>query len=125
MSDSESFLPTGNNSIIELRGVVDAMGICAGGLATEADEDRWTVFIPLSGWRPARGVFRKSRLEVRKNISDDELTSLWSAARPYQVICITARISEMSKSGSAQANLVEFLGLDDYDAELNAHAREL
>jgi hypothetical protein len=47
------------------------------------------------------------------------------ALDPYDVVRIRARWSEDNVSGSPQALLTEFIGKDDSDPELNAHALDL
>jgi hypothetical protein len=106
----------------EILAVLSASGV---GGARGRDEP-WMVRITFAGWRPAGGSFRKTEMVVRKEVSDSELRALQSAMKPYDVVRIRGRFAEEScVSGSPQALLGTFVGIDRSDPELNAYALEL
>jgi len=68
---------------------------------------------------------KTAELTVRKEVSQIELKELQSAIKPYLVVRVRARLAENSVFGSPQALLVNFVGKDTSDSELNAYAIKL
>jgi hypothetical protein len=51
--------------------------------------------------------------------------SLWERVHPYSVVGIRARVVEESVIGTPQAQLLEIIGPDDSDSEMNQAAVDL
>ena len=102
-------------------GVVAASG--AGGWSEEGDQ--WTLSFTLERWRVPPGPIKARPLSVRMTTSRDQFDSLRKPIRANAVIRIRARVVEESVGGTPQAELLELLGLDDSDVEMNQVAIEL
>lgn len=104
-------------------GVVGAGGVSGAGGGPSGDQ--WTVLITLSGWKPLGGELRKSEMTVRKLVPEAEVRTVMAVMDSYDIVRLRARWSEDSVFGSPQALLVEFLGKEDSDSELNSYSVEL
>lgn len=107
----------------EILGIVGAGGV--GGAGGGPSGDQWTLLITLSGWKPLGGELRKSEMTVRKLVPEAEVRTFMAALDSYDVVRLRARWSEDNVFASPQALLVEFLGKEDSDSELNSYAAEL
>lgn len=106
-------------------GVVSAKGVIRLGVANLEGNTRWTVRFSLCGWRPLGGTLRKSEMTVQKQVSESEQYDLWGVINPYEVIRIKARWSENEAFETPQALLIDFLGKEDSDSELESYSQEL
>ena len=109
----------------EILGVVSAGGVSGAGGSASDKNSLWTVLITLSGWRPVGGRFRESELVIRKEVSDKKLKTLMAAMDPYDVVRVRARLAEENVFGFPEALLIEFIGKDESDNELNSYAAKL
>lgn len=101
-------------------GLVDARG--KGGWPEKGGQ--WTLSFTFHSWKTSSGVLKSQPLSVRYTTSRQEYDSLWSRVDSYSVVRIRARVVEESIIGMPQAQLVEFLGADESDPELNQVAVE-
>jgi hypothetical protein len=102
-------------------GVVDACGKCGwpeGG-------DRWTLHFTLHCWKIPPGPLKTRPLSVSFTTSRQEYDSLWERVDSYAVVRIRARVAEESVIGTPEAELLEFLGHDGSDSEMNQAAVDL
>jgi hypothetical protein len=102
-------------------GLVDASG--AGGCGEK--DQRWTLRFRLHCWRFLGGPLNSRPLSVQLTTSRDGFDLLWNTIEAYSVVRIRARVVEDSVAGTPQAELVEFLGEDRSDAELNQASSKL
>ena len=106
----------------EIAGVVSASGV--GGAFAQGDV-LWTLRFSLSGWRVLGGAIQKSELNICKQVPEGRIAFFQNRMDPYDVVRIRARLCKERLFGSPQALLLDFIGKDDSDAELSAHAKEL
>jgi hypothetical protein len=105
----------------DVLGLVDETG--AGGWSEE--DDRCTLSFAFDCWKVPPGPMKTERLSVELATSREEFDSLWDRTDASSVVRIRARLVEESATGSPHAELVEFLGPDDSDSELNRAAANL
>lgn len=96
-------------------GLVDASG--PGGWPEEGGQ--WTVSFTFHNWKVRPGPMKSRPLSVRLTTSRQVFNSLWERVHSYSVVRIRARVVEESVIGTPQAELVEFLGPDGTDSEMN------
>src|SRR5262245_12954746 len=109
----------------EILGVVSPGGVIGAGGSASDKSSLWTVLITLLGWRQVGGSLRESELVIRKDVSDRQLKTLMAAMDQYDVVRVRARLAEESVFGSPQGLLIDFVGKDASDTELNAYAASL
>src|SRR5262249_51928253 len=102
-------------------GLVDASG--KGGWPEEGDE--WTLSFTFHCWKVPPGPMKTRPLSVNFTTSRQQYDSLWERVHSYFVVRIRARVVEESVIGTPQAKLVEFLGPDSSDSEMNQAAVDL
>jgi hypothetical protein len=102
-------------------GLVDASG--QGGWPEEGGQ--WTLHFTLHCWRVPPGPMKTRPLSVSFKTSREEFDSLWKRVHSYSVVRIRARVVEESVIGMPQAELLEFLGPDRSDSEMNQAAVDL
>jgi hypothetical protein len=103
-------------------GLVDARG--KGGWPEKGD--RWTLSFTFHCWKVPPGPMKTRRLSVNFfTTSRQQYDSLWERVHSYSVVRIRARVVEESVIGTSQAELVEFLGPDSSDSEMNQAAVDL
>jgi len=110
------------NPIVEILGVVQPSG--AGG-GRYGQEEHWTLRFSLEAWKYSNSEIQNRKLTICKIVSHEELRSSMSQIRPFDVIRIRARVAEQNSFGSPQGLLVELIGKDASDAELNQFALKL
>ena len=103
-------------------GVMSANGVSGGPLQ---GSDLWTVLFTFLGWRQVGGRLKESELVIRKPVKREEITRLQQTLAHYEVVRVRARLCEESVFDSPQALLIDILGKDESDAEMNAYARKL
>ncbi|HWX23201.1 MAG TPA: DUF2262 domain-containing protein [Candidatus Binatia bacterium] len=108
--------------IVDLLGVVSPNGVTGG---RSRGEELWTLRLAFDAWRIHGGGVETRRLTVRRKVTDQELAQFRGVIRPYMVIRIRARVVSASACGGPEALLETFVGREDSDAELNAHAIQL
>lgn len=106
----------GADEIVLITGVVHAAGPSGAKL-----EGGWVLQFSLEAWRDATGALQHSELEVRREVSEDELDSFMDNIDAYRVVSLRVRLDEADSS----ADLVELVSTDASDAELRELAREL
>jgi hypothetical protein len=107
---------------VEVLGVVRANGV-GGGL--NGKEEHWTLRFAFDAWKYSSGKIQNQKLTICKIVSREELNLYMRQIRPFDVVRILARVAEQNILGSPQALLVELIGKDDTDAELNQFALNL
>jgi hypothetical protein len=110
--------------IEELLGVVHPMG--AGG-GRSGQETTWTGRFSFLEWRAVGGAVKAEELSIfQPGLSDNQLSQLMQAVKPYHVLRLRVRFAEpFGARKQLNAELVEFLGSDTSDIELNSRAQEL
>jgi len=108
--------------IVDVLGVVSPPG--AGG-AKSRGEDFWTLRFTLEIWRIEGAGLQSQRLDLQRQVTDEELNKHQEALKSYAVVRLKARVVNGSILGSPQALLEEFVRVDNSDAELNAKATQL
>jgi hypothetical protein len=102
-------------------GLVDARGV-SGWLEKG---DRWTLCLTFHCWKIPPGPMKTQPLRVEITTSREEFDSLRDRVDSYTVVLIRAKVVEESVIGSPQGKLLEFLGPDSSDSELNRAAADL
>jgi len=102
-------------------GLVDARG--QGGWPEQGNQ--WTLSFTFHCWKILPGPMKTRPLSVSFTASRQEYDSLWERVQSYSVVRIRARVVEESVIGTPQAELVEFLGADGSDSEINQAAVDL
>lgn len=101
---------------ITLLGVVDASG--AGGSNTPGEEP-WVLRFALVVWHVEGTPVKTEKLTVQRQVTKQELRQYMDRIKPYTVLRIRAHIAEETDIGSPQALLVEIVGMEESDTELN------
>jgi hypothetical protein len=107
--------------VVELIGVVSPRGASAG---RSASERLWTFSTGFSAWRNGSGPVQDAELRISCEVADGETRPLQNVFAPYAVVRIKARLGE-SLYDWPRALLVEVVGPEAADAELNARAAAL
>jgi hypothetical protein len=107
---------------VEVIGVVDATGVAG---ARSAAETLWTLLFTFSAWRTPGGGLRTDPLNLRRQVTEEELDERRASIPPYRVLRVTARVVEDSAFGGPCGYVESIAGPEDSDAELNHHAHEL
>jgi uncharacterized protein DUF7021/uncharacterized protein DUF2262 len=109
------------------RPVEDVIGLVdAGGKAGWPEEgDQWTLSFTLHCWKIPPGPLKTQPLSVSMTTSRPQYDSHWERVHSYSVVRIRARVVEESIIGTPQAQLLEFLGPESSDSELNQAAVDL
>lgn len=102
-------------------GLVDASG--KGGWPEGGDQ--WTLHFTFHCWKVSPGPMKTRPLSVSMTTSRPQFDSLWKRVDSYAVVSIRARIAEESVIGTPQAELLEFIGPDSSDSEMNQAAVDL
>jgi hypothetical protein len=108
--------------IVDLLGMVSPNGVTGG---RSRGEELWTLRFVFDAWRIHGGAVQTRPLTIRRKVSEQELAQFRGLIRPYMVIRIRARVASDSPFGGPETLLESFVGRDDLDAELNAHATQL
>jgi len=108
--------------IVDLLGVVSPNGVTGG---RSRGQELWTLRLVLDAWRIHGGILETRQLNVQRQVTDQELKQFQSVIQPYLVIRIRARLVNDTAFGGPEALLETFVGREDSDAELNAHAIQL
>lgn len=106
--------------IEEVLGLVDAAGVYG-----FPQDGRWILGFTFEYWKITPGPVKKRPLEVRRNCSAEEFDPLQDRIPPYAVLRIRARVVEESVIGTSEAELLEVIGPDHSDSELNQAAIDL
>lgn len=107
-----------------IHAVVGIVG--ASGLGGRAEKDnQWRLSFTLHFWRFPGGPMKERPLRVQGTFSREEFDSLWKLVEAYSVVRIRSRVVEDSVAQTPQAELVEFLGVDNTDAEMTRAAVDL
>jgi hypothetical protein len=109
----------------EILGVVSADGVSRLGTGPSSVDIQWTVAITVSGWKPFGGKLRKSELTVSRSVPEAAVLTAIPAVNPYDVLRVRVRWPEDKVSDSPRALLIEVIGREDSDFELNSYASEL
>lgn len=109
---------------VEVLGIVHPLGAGGGRLGGET---RWTLRFSFAAWRRAGGAIEEGRLRLEKpKLDDAQLSAETRRIKPYAVLRVRLRFSATpSVWGDPLAEVVEILGKDASDKELNARARQL
>ena len=102
-------------------GLVDALG--AAGWPQEGNQ--WTLSFRFHSWKIPPGPMKTRPLSIEMTSSRKVYDSLWGRVEPYSVVRVLARVIEKSVMGTPQAELLEFLGPDGSDPDLNQAAADL
>jgi len=102
-------------------GLIDARG--KSGWPEQGNQ--WTLSFTFHCWKILPGPMKARPLSVSFTASRQEFDSLWERVHSYSVVRIRARVVEESVIGNPQAELVEFLGADGSDSEMNQVAIDL
>src|SRR4028118_368830 len=108
--------------VMVVAGVVGAGGITGG---KSRGDELWTAIFTLEVWRSEDAELQTRALNVRKEVTDEELNTLRTLITPYNIVRIEARVGIDPLSGSHQALLEAFIGSDESDTELNDCAKQL
>ena len=109
----------------EIVGVVSPNGIGRVGSGVPGLAFFWTINIPLVAWKPVGSELQKFELRLIKPVQEEEIYSGWGDIEAYDIIRVKARIREESGNTFPQALLIEVVGKDDSDSELNSYASYL
>lgn len=110
------------NAIVEVLGVVQPSGANGGCMGKEG---KWILTFTFEVWKYANSEIQNRKLTIRKSVSNEELNLAMRQIRPFGVIRIRARVAEQNVLGKPQGLLVELIGKDTSDAELNQFALKL
>lgn len=110
------------NPITEVLGVVQASGASGGKIGKEGN---WILRFAFEAWKYAGGEIQNRKLPVCKSVSKEELRPAMDRIKPFSVLRIRVRIGEQNPPGNLQALLVEIIGIDNSDADLNQLALKL
>jgi hypothetical protein len=102
-------------------GLIDANG--KAGWPEEGDQ--WTLSMTFHCWKIPPGPMKTRPLSVSFTASRREVDLLWERVHSYSVVGIRARVAEESVIGTPQAELLEFLGPEGSDSEMNQAAVDL
>jgi len=105
----------------EVLGLVGASGACG----WPVEGGRWTLSFGFETWKIPPGPWKQNHLRVDYVGTPEDFESLSSRIATYTVFRIRARVVEESVFGTSVAELVEFLGPDESDPELNQAAIDL
>lgn len=107
--------------IEEVLGLVG--GSCAGGY--QSGDNQWILAFTFHCWKLPPGPMKTGQLVVEWTLSREEFQAMLHRIDEYTVYRIRARVVEGSSMGDHRAQLVEFLGTDPSDPELNQAAVDL
>lgn len=85
----------------------------------------WTFHFTFHNWKAPQGPLKAEPLSVLFTTSRERFAALWEVVHAYSILRVRARVAEQSVIGTPQAQLVELLGPDDSDPELNRAAAKL
>ncbi|MDG3007298.1 DUF2262 domain-containing protein [Paludisphaera mucosa] len=105
----------------DVLGLVDARGA----VGWSSKDGRWTLSFDFDRWKIPPGPMKTRGLSIRFRTSQEEFDTLQRRIEPDSVVRIRARVVEESAFGTAEAELVELLGPDRSDPELNQAAADL
>ncbi len=107
---------------VDLLGVVDASGVAG---TRNPDDELWDLSFTLTVWRTEGTPVNTNGLTVRHQMTYQEMTRLMDRITPYTVVHIRAHLAEHTEFGNPQALLVNIVGVDESDAELNKWVTQL
>lgn len=102
--------------ITEVIGLVDSDGASS---SCFGSSKKSTFSFTLCAWRDASGVVRKNALRVIRKASDREVDNVFEAVESDEVLRLSMRVAADDSAFSGSAMLVEVLGPDNSDQELN------
>ena len=108
-------------TVEDVIGLVDATGKSG----SPKEGDQWTLSFSFHCWKIPPGPIKTRPLAVGFTTSREQFDSLWERVQSYSVVRIRARVVEETVIGTPQAELVEFLGPDGSDSEMNQAAVDL
>lgn len=104
-----------------VEGIVDANGVAA---VKIGDEQQWTLQLTLEVWRFVGGSWQDSRLQLRRQVSDDEVERYRQVMRPLGQIRADVRLRVDANPAEPEA-LLETLPLAIDDPDLAERGRLL
>lgn len=110
------------SEIITVLGIVAPFGV-GGGKA--GDDELWLMTFAFDGWRIESLDLQHSRLGISRHVSDEELDKFQDLIQSYSIIRIRAEVAAHSTAENRQVVLIEYLGVETDDLELNERAAEL
>ena len=105
----------------EVLGLVGASGACG----WPVEGGRMTLSFGFEAWKIPPGPLKQTRLQVEYVGTPEDFESLARRIDTYTVYRIRARVVEESVIETSEAELLEFLGPDESDPELNQAAIDL
>jgi hypothetical protein len=105
----------------EVLGVINAAGSGGG---TSRGEDFWTLRFTFADWKFKNGELQKRPLTVQKQMSKDQLGAIMKTIKSYDIIEANIRVLE-DASNKAQGLLLDIIGKNSSDADLNRVAQQL
>jgi hypothetical protein len=108
----------------EVVGVVHPLGAGGGRAGTET---LWTLRFSFSVWRRIGGEIEERQLSIqRPNLSDAELRAMMESIKPYDILRVHLRFDAIERVPDVlQGELIEVLGKESSDDELNTRAEQL
>jgi hypothetical protein len=110
----------------ESRPAEDVLGLVDWKGGDEDDDgEQFTLAFTFRCWKILPGPMKTTPLSITITTSRQQYDSLWERVQSNTVVRIRARVVEDSAIGTPQAELLDFLGPDNSDSELNQAAVEL
>jgi hypothetical protein len=118
IAEKELILQLSKGDVAEILGVIDVNGI-VGGRATYGKEVLCTLRFTFAAWKHINGTVQNGKLAIRKFSNDEEIRLAKQKVSPYDIIRVRARFAEQTVFPKPQALLVEIIGKESSDTELN------
>ena len=120
--DKELLSQLAKGEIEEVVGVVDPRGAFGAGYPKE---DLWILSFTFAVWKYANGPIQDGTLTLRKSSNRGEFDSFRTKVPPFGVIRVRARFAPQTIFPKPQGLLVEIIGKESSDEELNRLALKL
>jgi len=105
--------------VAEAVGIVDAWGA----RISRAGDQPWTVKIVLEAWRLAHGEMRNVQLSLYQEGTFEDLKAMRGLIKPFDVFRVRVQVLEAEATSPQVGWLVEVIGEDKSDSELNVLAK--
>ncbi len=113
----------GGKPALDILGAVSANGV-GGGKFGQAEH--WQLAVVFAAWRVAGGRMQTKPLRLVKRVSQQQLRAVMAQIKAFDVIRVRASLAEPGAEGKMpQSLLVEIIGKDSSDVELNKFVKEL
>lgn len=119
MNDDHLISELKRQPIVEVLGVVDPHG--AGGGSDGSD--LWVLQVSLAAWKNPGGQIQNRELSILKELSHADLKFLMQQVKAYDVVRLRAHVAEVD--GAFHGLLVQLIGKESSDVDLNAHSASL